>query len=133
MGSEFAFEDIASQEIDKYTYKYIKAGTANGVAVEVVERYPVDPKSGYTKQVVYVNKSNYRVEMIEFYDRKSTKLKTLKFLKYKQYKGQWWRAGVMHMVNHQNGKETKLMFDGYDFDAKLTDDDFTQNSLRRAN
>ncbi|MDX2456508.1 MAG: outer membrane lipoprotein-sorting protein, partial [Gammaproteobacteria bacterium] len=31
MGSEFAFEDITSQEVDKYTYKFIRDDTLNGM------------------------------------------------------------------------------------------------------
>ena len=99
----------------------------------MVQRIPVDPKSGYTKQVVWFNKENYRVEKIDFYDRKRSLLKTLTFKEYKQYSGKYWRANVMTMVNHQNGKETKLQFNSYKFDIGLTDDDFTQNSLKRAN
>lgn len=132
MGSEFAYEDLSSQEVDKYTYKYIKDETLNGVACQILERYPVDPTSGYKRQQVWANKSNYRVEKVEFYDRKNSKLKTLSFTKYKQYKGKFWRADVMTMVNHQNGKSTTLTFTEYNFDIGLTDDDFTQNALRTA-
>jgi len=133
MGSEFSFEDLSSQEVEKYTYKYYKEETLNGIATYVVERYPVDPKSGYTRQVVWFNKDNYRVEKIVFYDRKNALLKTLRFKDYKQYAGKFWRPTVMLMVNHQNGKETKLIFKNYKFKIGLTDDDFTQNSLKRAN
>ena len=132
MGSEFAFEDLSSQEVEKYTYKYLRDEDLKGIATHVIERYPVDVKSGHTKQHVWVNKSNYRVEKIDFYDRKATRLKTLTFSDYKQYKGKFWRANTMRMVNHQNGKSTKLMFSAYDFDVELTDNDFTQNSLRAA-
>ena len=39
MGSEFAYEDIASQEVEKYTYKYIGEETIDGEVAYVVERY----------------------------------------------------------------------------------------------
>ena len=132
MGSEFAYEDLSSQEVEKYTYKFVKEESLNGTATYVVERDPVDEKSGYTKQVVWYNKTNYRIEKIDFYDRKNAKLKTLTYSNYKQYLGKYWRAGELYMVNYQTGKKTKLLFENYQFKTGLTDDDFTQNSLQRA-
>ncbi|MEM9024106.1 MAG: outer membrane lipoprotein-sorting protein [Bacteroidota bacterium] len=133
MGSEFAFEDLSSQEVEKYTYKYLADETYEGQACFKVERDPVDPKSGYTRQVVWYNKDNYRLEKIEFYDRKNAHLKTLTYHNYKLYLGKFWRAQEMQMVNHQSGKETKLIFENYTFKSDaISEDDFTQNSLRRA-
>ncbi len=133
MGSEFAYEDLSSQEVEKYTYKYLKDATFNGEATQVVERDPVDAKSGYTRQIVWYNPAKgYRLEKIEFYDRKNALLKTLTYDDYKQYLGKHWRAGKMTMTNHQSGKSTELLFNDYQFDAGLTDADFTQNSLRRS-
>ena len=44
MGSEFAYEDIASQEVEKYTYKYLRDEACDALTCFVVERYPVDKK-----------------------------------------------------------------------------------------
>lgn len=132
MGSEFAYEDLSSQEVEKYTYKFLREEKFNGVDTYVVERDPVDPKSGYTRQVVWYNKDNYRIEKTDYYDRKNAKLKTLTFDKYQVFFDKHWRAGEMHMVNHQTSKKTKLIFENYEFKTDLTDADFTQNSLKRA-
>ena len=40
MGSEFAYEDISSQELEKYSYKYIKDESVDGREAFVIERYP---------------------------------------------------------------------------------------------
>ena len=132
MGSEFAYEDLSSQEVEKYTYKYLKDENMAGADCFVVERDPVDPKSGYTRQVVWFNKENYRQEKVEYYDRKNSLLKTLTFENYNIYLDKHWRAGEFKMVNHQTGKETLLIFEDYAFQTGLTDNDFTQNSLKRA-
>ena len=132
MGSEFAYEDISSQEIEKYTYKYIKDETLNGINCFVVERYPAYKHSGYTRQVAWINKQEYRAEKIDFYDRKNTLLKTLTYTGYQQYLQKFWRADVMHMVNHQTGKSTTLSWSNYQFKTGLTDKDFNRNSLKRA-
>ena len=132
MGSEFAYEDISSQEIEKYAYKYIKDENLNGIDCFVVERYPAYKHSGYTKQVAWVNKQEYRAEKIVFYDRKNSLLKTLNYSAYKQYLNKFWRADKMHMVNHQTGKSTLLSWRNYQFKTGLTDKDFSRNSLKRA-
>lgn len=132
MGSEFAYEDLNSQEVEKYTYKYIKDDTLEGKKVFVVERYPVDKWSGYTKQVAYIDQERYIPLKMVFYDRKEALLKTMTFNSYQQYKNKYWRADEFHMVNHQKGKETWLTFKNYDFDIKVSDRDFHHNSLKRA-
>ncbi len=132
MGSEFAYEDLASQEVDKYTYRYLREDTANERNCFVVERIPVDKNSGYTRQLVWYDKEEYRPEKIEFYDRKDELLKTLTYSKYVQYLDQYWRGDELFMENHQTGKNTLLSWSQYEFRTGLTDRDFDRNSLKRA-
>lgn len=132
MGSEFAFEDLSSQEIEKYTYKYIAEEKSNGEDCYKVERYPVSKTSGYKKNIVWYNKANYRPEKIEFYDRKDELLKTLIYSNYNIHLSKYWRPSTMKMVNHQNGKETLLEFSEIKFGINLTEEDFSQNALKRA-
>jgi len=133
MGSEFSYEDIASQEIEKYTYKWLGDEDCGAMACFIVERYPVDTKnSGYSRQVVWIDKQEYRTWKVEYYDRKNAHLKTLTMSDYQLYKNKFWRALHLNMVNHQTGKSTELQFANYAFDVGLNDDDFTKNSLMRA-
>ena len=138
MGSEFAYEDLSSQEVEKYTYKYLRDEKLKtkefpeGIDTFVIERYPAYEHSGYTRQVVWVNKGRYVAEKIEFYDRKNSLLKTLTNSGYQQYLGQYWRPAEMLMENHQTGKSTLLTWENYRFKTGLTDKDFSRNSLKRA-
>ncbi len=132
MGSEFAYEDLASQEVEKYTYRFIKDDELDGEPMFLLERDPVDENSGYTRQLVWIDKAEYRPMKIEFYDRKNSLLKTLMFRGYQQYLDQYWRAREMFMENHQTGKSTLLTWKQYDFRVGLEDSDFTTNSLKRA-
>ena len=132
MGSEFAFEDMSSQEVAKYTYKWLRDEKLDGKDVYVIERYPVDKYSGYTRQIVWGDKIMYQPLKVEFYDRKNSLLKTLTFHGYMQYLGRYWRPERLVMVNHQNGKSTELIFRNYKFNNGFTDRDFDRNSLKRA-
>ena len=133
MGSEFAYEDIASQEVEKYTYRWVRDEVYDEKECFVIERYPVDRKnSGYTRQVVWNDKAEYRALKVDFYDRKNAFLKTLTSTEFKQYNGKFWSPDVMYMVNHKTGKSTTMKFANYMFGVGLRGSDFTKNSLKRA-
>ena len=132
MGSEFAYEDISSQEVEKYSYKYLKDEVLEGRDSFVIERFPQYEKSGYTRHITWLDKEMYQPLKIDFYDRKNTLLKTLTYHNYKQYKGKFWRPGRMEMVNHQTGKSTTLNWTQYKFDNNFTTRDFNESSLKRA-
>jgi outer membrane lipoprotein-sorting protein len=97
----------------------------------VLEQHPLYEKSGYTRQVVWYDKEQYRRQRIDFYDRKGALMKTLKFSDYRLYEDKFWRAHKMVMENHQTGKSTQLLFDSYAFRTGLTDGDFSRSRLGR--
>ena len=134
MGSEFAFEDLGSQEVEKYKYKYLReeaCGEGNAWKCHVIERTPAYEYSGYTKQVVWIDTKEYRPTKVMFYDRKNTLLKTLVSTGYKEYAGHHWRPSLMSMQNHQSGKSTTLQWNNYQFKTGLSDRDFNRKSLAR--
>ena len=132
MGSEFAYEDVTSQEVEKYRYKWIRDEEYQGEKCFIVERYPVYKNSGYTRQVVWLDQKDYKILRIEFYDRKNAILKTLTQTDFKQYIGQYWYPHKMFMQNHQTGKSTLLTWSDYKFRTGLSDKDFNKNSLKRS-
>ncbi len=132
VGSEFAYEDLTSQEVEKYKYTWIRDEQIDGRDTFVVERIPQYENSGYTRMIAWVDKAMYQPLKIDFYDRKNTLLKTLVFGDYKQYAGKYWRASVMEMSNHQTGKSTVLEWHDYQFGNGFTERDFDHNTLKRA-
>ncbi len=131
MGSTFAFEDLGSQEVEKYTYNYLRDEPCGELQCYVMERFPAYKHSGYTRQVVWIDQDEYRMKKVEFYDRKKALLKTLESSGYQQYLGQYWRPDSMNMVNHQTGKSTLLEWENYQFQTGLTEGDFRSQTLKR--
>lgn len=131
MGSEFSYEDLASSEVEKYTYKYAGEGAAENRPSYLLERYPVDEHSGYSRQLVWVDKERYVALKIEFYNRKGEKLKTLVSRGFKQYLNRYWFPAEMQMQNHQSGKHSVLRWNDYRFRQKMSDQDFHPSSLTR--
>ena len=131
MGSEFAYEDLTSPEVEKYDYLHLRDEELDGQATFVVQRTPRYQHSGYRRQIVWIDKAHYRALKVEYYDRKDALLKTLLLSEYQQYLGKHWRAHKMHMVNHQTGKSTRLEWSNYEFKNGYTDRDFDRNTLKR--
>ena len=131
MGSEFAYEDLTPQAVEKFTYRYLRDDPCGGGTCTVTERVPVDRKSGYSRQIVWRDKDELRVWKVEYYDRKDSHLKTLTLGSYEQFLNRYWRAGEMTMENHLTGKGTVLTWTDFQFRTDLDDRDFTQTGLRR--
>lgn len=131
MGSEFAFEDLASFEVEKYDYQFLKEETVNGMASYQVKYIPQYKNSGYKYQLVWLDKQELRAHKIEFYDRKGSLLKTLTSTDYQRYLDTYWRPNLMTMVNHQTGKSTELKWNDYQFKVGLKESQFSKSGLKR--
>jgi outer membrane lipoprotein-sorting protein len=131
MGSTFAFEDLGSQEIEKYTYNYLRDEPCGDWTCHVVEHFPAYEHSGYTRLIVWMDTEAYRIVRSEYYDRKKALLKTLTSGNFEQFLGHYWRPGTMNMENHQTGKSTLLEWTDYQFKTGLADRDFRSQSLKR--
>jgi len=129
MGSEFAYEDISSQEVEKYTYKYQGEEVVDGRVNLVIERVPA-LESGYFRQMVWLDKVELYLIKTVFYDRKNEWFKTLTNKDYHQYTNKFWRPNTVEMFNHQTGKSTVLTFSGYEFGIGTSDADFTPDRLK---
>jgi len=132
VGSEFAYEDLLAQEVEKYDYKFVKEGKCGELECFVVESYPLYKNSGYTKLQIWWDKDEYRVQKIDFYDRKGSLLKTLTYHDYKQYLNKYWRADKFSMKNHQTGKSTDIIFESWQFALNQNENEFTPARLKRA-
>ncbi|BCD99765.1 outer membrane lipoprotein-sorting protein [Marinagarivorans cellulosilyticus] len=132
LGSEFAFEDLSSLEIEKYSYEYLRDDTLGEYPVFVVKYVPQYEHSGYQYLEVWIDQKEYIIRKTEYYDRKGSHLKTLEFNQYKQYLDKYWRAMEYVVQNHQTGKRTQLDWTNYSFQNGIDDKDFTQSALKRA-
>jgi outer membrane lipoprotein-sorting protein len=130
MGSEFAFEDMSSFEIEKYAFKYLRDESFDGQVSFVIEQVPTDNDSGYSKQIIWVDKKHYRLLKVEFYDRKGSLLKELVNYEFTLYLDKYWRPMRSEMFNEQNAKSTELVTHKLNFNTGLSDNDFNQGTLK---
>lgn len=131
VGSEFAFEDMVDQEIDKFDHTWVADEPCpdSGMCY-VIDRRPRD-SSGYSLQRVWFDMENLRIQQVKYFDRRGANLKTLRISGYKLYNGEYWRASKMVMENHLTGKSTELIWDNYKFNVGVNPNTLTPNALKR--
>jgi outer membrane lipoprotein-sorting protein len=70
VGSEFAFEDFTAIELNKFDYTYVGEVPCGDLICDVLERTPRYENSGYTRQVSWVDQTDFQIRKVEFYDRR---------------------------------------------------------------
>jgi len=130
VGSEFAFEDFTAIELNKFEYTYVGEVPCGDLTCDVLERTPRYENSGYTKQVSWVDQTDFQIRKVEFYDRRGDLLKVLELNDYRDYNG-FWRAHKLSMSNVQTNKQTDLIYGDYTFSTGLAENDFVKGRLSR--
>ncbi len=131
MGSEFAYEDLSSFNVDKYIYEGdAKEVQLNGQNMYQGESKPFSKNSGYTRQVFWVDPQTFLLQKMEYYDRKHELLKTAFYSDYKQISGVW-RIGKIEMINHQNDKKTILIWENETIKNGLEEKSFHKRVLKK--
>ncbi len=130
VGSEFAFEDFTAIELNKFDYRFLHEEACGDLTCDVVERLPRYENSGYTRQVSWIDQTDFQIRKVEFYDRRGDLLKVLEFEDYRNYDGVW-RPHRMAMSNVQTNKQTDLIYGEYTFGTGLDENDFVKGRLSR--
>ena len=132
VGSEFAFEDFTASELKKFSYKFLREEACGKFTCDVLERIPLYEKSGYSKQISWIDQSIFQLRKLEFYDRRGQLLKVMEASNYKEYLDGIWRSHKFVMKNVQTKKQTDLIWDDYQFRTGLTANAFEKGKLSRA-
>lgn len=132
MGSEFSFEDLGSQSIDKYTYDLKGEKKVEGQDTWVLERKSKS-KSSYSKVTMYVSKKYLAAVKSEYYNKRGELLKFAIFSGFKQYKvgrKNLFRANKIDMTNVQNKKKSVFSWEDRKIGVKIPSRKFNKNALK---
>jgi len=133
LGSEFSYEDLSTQEVSKYTYRYLREEDCEGGRCHVIERKP-GPNlfSGYLRQEFWVDSKHYRTLKVDYYNRGDRLSKTLVASDFEQFPNGLWKPARMLMSNLVTGKSTELRWRDFEFGVGLSAErDLSTASLRR--
>lgn len=130
MGTDFAFEDMTSEDRSKFRYdrqpdETVEIKDETGATVDTVDAYVVDahPKdealaaeTGYQYRRLYVSKDRFFIRRIDFYDRRGRFLKTQNSWDMVQIEGDTWRADTTLMDNEKERHKTLIHVQERDLD-----------------
>lgn len=116
--SSFSYEDIADQEVRKFSYAYLRNEPCGTLTCYVLERTPIK-KSAYSKQVVWVDVAEYRVQKAELYDKSGTVTKSVAVRGYQRVQDRFWWPSIVE-VKTAGGRISRIKYGDYRVDSTIT-------------
>lgn len=132
MGSEFAYEDMSSWELDKYRYELVEEKTQDGQTYWLLACFPRYENSGYSKLIAWIDQDIYQPRKIKYYDRKGTLFKQLTLSQYELHNQQYWRPKLAQMKNLQNQRSSSLSWKNMTLGIDVPQTLFEPKQLRNA-
>jgi hypothetical protein len=129
-GTDFSFEDLEERDVDQYEYAMLGDETIDGAACWKIESVPKQRKSSqYTKSIVWIRRDNHAFARIESYI-KDAAVRRLDYSDIQNVQGIW-TARRLEMTDLRRGSRTRLTLDKLQYNAPMSEDDFTLQALRR--
>jgi predicted RND superfamily exporter protein len=124
LGSEISPEDLNSSAIQSATVKLVKTDNQ----FWWIEIFPAKGTSAYSKAVSKISKKDFLPQTTEYFAGNRLK-KTVKFENYTKV-GSIWRAQLVDVKNHLNGRGTQVKLSQLKLNSGLKSEDFSQSALK---
>lgn len=132
LGSEFTFEDLTGQEVERYQHHFLREDTFNEEPVYVIRRSPKG-SSAYSFQDLFVSKSKLIPLRVDYYNRREELFKQALSDQIESYTlasgKQIWRANRIVMENLQTKKSSEFLWLERKLNVEHPDIMFTQAAL----
>lgn len=129
MDSELNYEDLGTSSDKKITSKIVRSEKLDGHDYTVIESTSKVGESSYSKVLTWVDKTNYLVSKVEYYDKAGKLLKVSQLSSYKQFDKGVWRAQKIQIQNVQTKRGTTLDLAKLAINKNLGDEEFSQSAL----
>jgi len=131
MGSDFTYEDMATREIEDYTYTLLSDSTMDGKACYCVESTPKEEAdTDYGRIVSWVWKDEYIIIHEEIFDSKGRPLKIKHMSDFKPVKS-YQISRRIEMQNVKKKHKTVLTMDNIRVDTGVESGLFHERNLKR--
>ncbi|MDZ4662761.1 MAG: outer membrane lipoprotein-sorting protein [Pseudomonadota bacterium] len=131
MGSEFTYDDMTFNDLNKFSYKFLRKENCGSLVCFLVEQTPKDKEYTYSKVLVWYDTEAYRPQKSQFFDKNSQLIKEMERKGYKKYLDKVWFASEMAMSNLQTKNTTVIRFEEFKFHAGLNEKDFSPEQISR--
>ncbi len=131
MGSEFTYEDLEGQDLDKFNFRWIAENLVDGDVYQIIERKSKD-KSAYEKVILTMSEKYAQPLKVVYYNRRGELLKEAIMSDFKTYQvgsKNYFLANKVHVKNVQTKKESILEWSSRELGKNLNEALFSQNTL----
>ncbi|ARU86485.1 outer membrane lipoprotein-sorting protein [Pseudomonas sp. M30-35] len=130
-GSEFSYEDIATWELNSYTYKFLQDEPCGEpkTTCHTIANIPKYQYSGYSKLVETIDPRIWKPQNVVYFDKAGRELKRLDFYDYQQYQGKYWRPGRIVMTNLRDNSVSEIKWVDYTFKTGLKESDMSERRM----
>jgi len=130
MGSDMSYEDMSNRELEDHTYQRLDDSTVGDSECYVIETTPKkEIKSGYSKHIAWIDKTDLVPLKEESYDKKGAlrKSKTFAYTTIKDYVV----PTELYVEDVQRNHHTRLVFEDIQLDTGIKDNLFHEKNLKR--
>jgi hypothetical protein len=111
MGTDFAFEDLVTEDHDAFRYDRLPDEVLDGQPVFVIDAFPGngEESTGYERRRMYIRVDNYMVAKVDYFAKAGGRhIKTFKVDEMARAEGQRWIAVRSTMETLKGGHKTRL-------------------------
>lgn len=112
MGTDYTFEDLVSESVDKFVYERKPDETIDDVAYFVVDIRPKDKKvaraSAYGSRRIWVRQDMMLATITEYFDKRDKLIKRQTLSEIENVTGDVWRANLAKMENLAESHTTEI-------------------------
>lgn len=137
MGSDLSYADMASRNLEDWSYELIREDSVGDAAVWVINATAANDEvidqTGYTESLLYVQQTNYRVIRAIHTQTGTNQRKLLNIPQWEQRDG-YWLPKVMQVVSQEGGQtvhRTQLTFSNIDLNVDAPDAEFSVQRLEQ--
>ena len=134
MGTDFSYEDLRVENLDKHTYTVIGEDAIDGEPCWLVQAVISDAKelrsSGYSRRVLWIRQDVYFTARVEYYDKKDRKIKILDNTDIVEVDGGALRSNSFAMKDLKKKTRTEMKVLERKVSQGLDESDFTLRKLK---
>lgn len=135
MGSEFTNADMSKPNIDEFNYKLLGEETIDGKPCWKIESTcktgEQEDQYGFSKRVTYIDKANYLIYKMEYYDLSEELLRVETMKEYKKQSNGNYFAFFMEMKNVQNNRCSIMTIDKFQLGSSLAEAQFSPAMIEK--
>jgi outer membrane lipoprotein-sorting protein len=128
VGSDFSYEDISGRQVDEEQHTLLRQEKLDDRDAYVIESRPKTPAT-YDKRLIWIDTERWLPLKEEYYDAEGKLQRVFKAEKVEQVGG-YWTVTSRSMLTTATGHRTVVDFADVRYDVPLSDDLFTERSLR---